>query len=506
MSSQTFVVFCAKAKRNKKDNMLVVTPQANTPMPIGNKSMIIDREERDSTRTKAGNRHMKSSKEPDSTDDAFKDLAVRLAKKEKPQKTNDSILDDDENPLAQFQMPERPSVEPNQDGAKLENIVEMQKKPRSTPTTTKAPTPVGAPITAKDASLSKPAPEVGVVVGEKGKSKKSQKSKLPSPPVVTDKTQSDPRGKDVDRTQIGTVEEKDPVGEKKEKSTMKGNLSMSTKKNKKEISYNDLTLFQLKPFAPAFFSTWNSCVQREFLSDRKETADQFWKYFKDKSHKCDSEARISQEMEIIPLRNRDEMKYAVLPVQKSSKNVFVTLGIGRDISAEEAFVGEMKDINQNVTFYGADPIVKENAELYSKIGQFFPFAVGGKAGFSTASVLKDGEYVDIPVVHVDIYYFLSEVLKEDKIDYLWIDAEYAEYGFLDIFYKNGPLTKKGIVFCQMSLEVHNPNQQQKEQFKGLIETLVEEKQYGFFHSENVGHMRMWMFNFGSHYCVRKFFG
>ncbi|EGT38923.1 hypothetical protein CAEBREN_05201 [Caenorhabditis brenneri] len=467
MSSQTFVVFCAKAKKNKKDNMLVVTPQANTPMPIGNKSMIIDREERDSTRTKAGNRHMKSSKEPDSTDDAFKDLAVRLAKKEKPQKTNDSILDDDENPLAQFQMPERPSVEPNQDGAKLENIVEMQKKPRSTPTTTKAPTPLGAPITAKDASLSKPAPEVGVVVGEKGKSKKSQKSKLPSPPVVTDKTQSDPRGKDVDRTQIGTVEEKEPGGEKKEKSTM--------------ISYNDITLFQLKPFAPAFFSTWNSCVQREFLGE-KETAEQFWKNFKDKSQKCDKEARISEKMEIIPLRNRDEMKYAVLPVQ------------------------EMKDINQNVTFYGADPIVKENAELYSKIGQFFPFAVGGKAGFSTASVLKDGEYVDIPVVHVDVYYFLSEVLKEDKIDYLWIDAEYAEYGFLDIFYKNGPLTKKGIVFCQMSLEVHNPNQQQKEQFKGLIETLVEEKQYGFFHSENVGHMRMWMFNFGSHYCVRKFFG
>lgn len=272
------------------------------------------------------------------------------------------------------------------------------------------------------------------------------------------------------------------------------------------ISYNDNTLFQLKPFAPVFFSTWNSCVQREFLLGKKENAEQFWENFKDKSQKCDREARITQEMKIVPLQNMDEMKYAVLPVQKSSKNVFVTLGIGHDITAEESFLQKMKSINQNVTFYGADPIVKENAELYSKIGKFFPFAVGGKAGFSTASVLLDGEYIDIPVVHVDVYYFLSEVLREDKIDYFWIDAEYAEYGFLDIFSKNGPLSKKGIVFCQMSFEVHNPNQQQKEQFMELIGNLVEEKQYGFFHSENVGHMRMWIFNFGNHYCVRKFFG
>ncbi|PIC55505.1 hypothetical protein B9Z55_000753 [Caenorhabditis nigoni] len=244
MSSHSVVVFCAKPKKDKKENMLAITPQGNTPHPHGpHKSVIVEREDRDSTRTKAGNRNMKSSKEPDSTDDAFKDLAARLAKKEKPDKTNDSLLGDDENPLAQLQMPERPVVEPNQDGAKLENIVEMEKKPKPL---NKAPTPQVNPITAKDVSVAIP------LASSAPKSKKSQKTKSKleaSPPVHTDKTQSDPR-KDVDPTQIGTLEEnpeaavtavkKEKEVVKKEDSSLKNkNPSMSLKKTKK-----DATCFQ----------------------------------------------------------------------------------------------------------------------------------------------------------------------------------------------------------------------------------------------------------------------
>lgn len=271
------------------------------------------------------------------------------------------------------------------------------------------------------------------------------------------------------------------------------------------ISYNDTTLIQVKDFAPKYFTMWNSCAQRQFLSSNSN-AEKFWKSFKDKSRKCDREAKIHQMMKTIALKNQDEMKYAILPIEKSSKNVFVTLGIGQDISAELAFQKEMKKRNQNVTFYGADPIVEGNSDLYSKIGKFFPFAVGAKAGYSTASVLLKGDYVNVPVVHIDVYYFLSQVLEESKIDYLWMDAEYAEYGILDMFYRNGPMDKKGLLFCQMSLEVHNPSKEQKVQFMEFVKRLVDEKQYGFFFSENVGHMRMWLFNFESHYCVRKFLG
>lgn len=272
------------------------------------------------------------------------------------------------------------------------------------------------------------------------------------------------------------------------------------------ISFNNETIFQLKEFSPIFFMTWASCGEQKFLNNNNDSAEKFWDDFKGKSNECDNVAQISQNMRTLPFRNNDETKYGILPVQKSAKNVFVTLGIGQDISAEQAFQKKMKESLQNVTFYGADPIVPGNSELYSKIGKFFPFAVGAKAGFSTASVLWNGNYKDVAVVHVDIYYFLSEILGEKTIDYLWMDAEYAEYGMFDIFYKNSRMDKEGLSFCQMSLEVHNPSKDQKGQFMIFIKNLIKEKQFGFFFSENVSHMRMWLFNFGSQYCVKKFFG
>ncbi|EFO84910.1 hypothetical protein CRE_03669 [Caenorhabditis remanei] len=253
MSSHTFVVFCAKTKKEKKDNLLAVTPQANTPNKIGKKpSVIVEREDRDSTRTKAGNRHLKDSKEPDSTDDAFKDLAARLQKKEKQDKTNDSLLvNDDENPLVQLQMPERPVVDLKQDGIKLDNIVQMEKKPTSKQPNNKAPTPTTGPMTAKDVSISNQIEE-----GEK-KSKKSQKgatvtgkSKLESP-IKTDKTQSDPR---IDPTQIATLEE-DATKKEKEKKKEDGSqkkTSGSAKKLNKDPSVKSKGIVKLDtlPFLP----------------------------------------------------------------------------------------------------------------------------------------------------------------------------------------------------------------------------------------------------------------
>lgn len=271
-----------------------------------------------------------------------------------------------------------------------------------------------------------------------------------------------------------------------------------------KITRNGKTLIQLNSFKPKFFEEWNSCVAQKFL-DITTNAEDFWNSFKGKSRTCDFDTNVHQSLRAIPLKNSDEVKYAILPVRNTLKDVFITLGIGQDISAEVAFQKEMHNIGHNVTFYGADPIVEGNSVLYSKIGKYFPFAVGEKAGFSMASVLSKGEYISMPVVHVDLYYFLKEVLGEKVIDYLWMDSEYSEYGTFDIFYKNGKLEQLGITFCQMSLEVHNPSKEQKEQFMTFIKRLVEEKSFGFFFSDNVGHMRMWLFNFESEYCVRKFF-
>ncbi|CAB3401086.1 unnamed protein product [Caenorhabditis bovis] len=139
---------------------------------------------------------------------------------------------------------------------------------------------------------------------------------------------------------------------------------------------------------------------------------------------------------------------------------------------------KLNSIGYNVVFFGAYPITDINKDLYSTIGQYFAFAVGGHAGTSRASVMINGTYVNKELAHVDISYFINDMLQIKKIDYLWIDAENAEYGFFDIFYKDGRFAKNNIIFCQTSLEVHYPNAKQKSEFMKFIQTIVSEARFG----------------------------
>lgn len=48
----------------------------------------------------------------------------------------------------------------------------------------------------------------------------------------------------------------------------------------------------------------------------------------------------------------------------------------------------MHKLGYPVSFFGADPIAYINSDIYSQIGSFFPFAVGGKSGISNARVME----------------------------------------------------------------------------------------------------------------------
>ncbi|EFO84913.1 hypothetical protein CRE_03670 [Caenorhabditis remanei] len=82
------------------------------------------------------------------------------------------------------------------------------------------------------------------------------------------------------------------------------------------ISFNNETVFQVQDFTPKFYSTWISCGERKFLNTNVN-ANKFWDDFKGNSNECDKEADISKNMKALPFQNRDEMKYAILPVQVS---------------------------------------------------------------------------------------------------------------------------------------------------------------------------------------------
>ncbi|VDK17679.1 unnamed protein product [Anisakis simplex] len=72
----------------------------------------------------------------------------------------------------------------------------------------------------------------------------------------------------------------------------------------------------------------------------------------------------------------------------------VTLGIGKDIAAEEQLA---KVISKNCHFHGADPGEADNKQLYSKIGKYYPFAVAATSGvqkFDMAPMFLPGGAID----------------------------------------------------------------------------------------------------------------
>ncbi|CAP38864.2 Protein CBG22230 [Caenorhabditis briggsae] len=196
---------------------------------------------------------------------------------------------------------------------------------------------------------------------------------------------------------------------------------------------------------------WSICARKQL--DKTHTADEvrkhrilrriFWHQFSSLTTYCDVAENIDL-LGLISLKNSDEVKYALMPKNLPTKNStfnFVTLGIGKDITAEKSFKEEAEFLGYQGKFYGADPIIEDNSQLFSQIGEYFPFAIGGKTEISNASVLKNGTYREETISHVELLKFLKDDLKIAEIDHLWLDAEGAEFGLFDYFYNDGPLER-----------------------------------------------------------------
>ncbi|EFO84853.1 hypothetical protein CRE_03891 [Caenorhabditis remanei] len=249
---------------------------------------------------------------------------------------------------------------------------------------------------------------------------------------------------------------------------------------------------------------WTECARKQL--DKVHTAEEFWLQFVPLISYCDYTEKI-EKLGLVGLKNDDEIKYALMPTRSPTDNStlsFVTLGIGKDITAEKAFRNESTERGYHVKFFGADPITEENEQLYSQIGEYFPFAIGGKTEIGSASVFKNGTYQPEEVSHVELLQFLKNDLKIREIDHLWLDAEGAEFVLFDYFYNDGPLERNGIVFCQMNLEVHIGDINRKIEFMKFAKRLTSEKRFVVLKSVHISHIRMFLFNFGNPSCVNKY--
>ncbi|KAF1754124.1 hypothetical protein GCK72_020682 [Caenorhabditis remanei] len=213
-----------------------------------------------------------------------------------------------------------------------------------------------------------------------------------------------------------------------------------------------------------------------------------------KTKSCDS---VFEDIDIVPMANLHETKWTILPTCKE-ENIMVTLGIGHDTMAEE----KLNVTLPNTKFFGADPIIDPNRQLYTAFGKYFPFAIGRKPGFTKFRVLpnqnqKTRKYEFQDVTTIPFTYFLSDILGLKKIDIAWIDIEGGEFEFLDQIHRGGPLDDKGIAICQFNLEVHSKfNPPGAQIYHDFIFKVLEDKRYVFLKpaATDMGVHRMFFLN------------
>ncbi|CAI5452995.1 unnamed protein product [Caenorhabditis angaria] len=223
--------------------------------------------------------------------------------------------------------------------------------------------------------------------------------------------------------------------------------------------------------------------------------------------KCDTIPEFTN-LSIDEFPNDHEIKWAILPKCKED-NVMVTLGIGLDVKAEVLLSRTLP----NTTFYGADPIIQPNLQMYSHFGgKFFPFAVGKDAGINRFKVLpnqnkKTREYTYQDVTTIDVPYFFNNILKLKRIDFLWIDIEGGELTFLHYLNRGNQFDKLGITVCQFNVELHPdfwPNGYQI--VFDFIPQILRENRYVFLKplETTTGVFRLFFINVENQECVRKY--
>ncbi|CAB3396705.1 unnamed protein product [Caenorhabditis bovis] len=257
--------------------------------------------------------------------------------------------------------------------------------------------------------------------------------------------------------------------------------------------------------ATAVMDAFQACMRPLIEQYRGKPAELMSNWVK-ATKPCDDIPEI-KNLRIDAFNNQHETKWTILPNCKE-ENTMVTLGIGHDTEAEE----RLNRTLPNTKFFGADPMIDPNMQLYSAFGKFFPFAIGRKAGLSRFRVLpnqsqRTRKYTWQDVTTVDLVYFLHNILSLQRIDISYIDIEGGEFEFLDHFHKSGPLDEKGIHVCQFNLEVHTAFNPPGEQiFHDFIFRALEERRWVFVKPMLTGKgvHRMFLINMENQECVRKF--
>ncbi|KAK6030172.1 hypothetical protein OSTOST_03702 [Ostertagia ostertagi] len=148
----------------------------------------------------------------------------------------------------------------------------------------------------------------------------------------------------------------------------------------------------------------------------------------------------ARRIKLTLLENEDEVKRCILS-NDIDPTVTVTLGVGTDIGGSE--------------FFGADPVIRPNANIFSEIGKFFPVAVSNYSGLSHSTIRADnGSYISKTVEHVHFATFVTRMVNRTRIDNLIMDNEGPEYHLIPMITIDNVLSEYNIIICQINVEFH----------------------------------------------------
>ncbi|CAJ0607183.1 unnamed protein product [Cylicocyclus nassatus] len=245
------------------------------------------------------------------------------------------------------------------------------------------------------------------------------------------------------------------------------------------------------------YNDWHQCIN-DILLPVMADPKKLWSIFGESIETCRQQTAMDK-LNLTEHSNKEEIKYHIHNNTDITPSVVVTLGVGRNILAEQ----QLKELlPQGSLFFGADPIYEGNDRLYSTIGTFLPIAVSNETKLGQAYVLKKG-YVYQTMVHIDVITLLVKLTKTPFIDQFLIDNEGPEYDIIPMMGVNDEFDKNGLVACQINVEFHAYNNFH-ERFVFVLKKLLDDRRYAILKASREPHYRVFMLNFEHAKCVEKY--
>ncbi|CAL2045114.1 unnamed protein product [Caenorhabditis brenneri] len=244
--------------------------------------------------------------------------------------------------------------------------------------------------------------------------------------------------------------------------------------------------------ASSLYRIFHSCTYPRWANNRGKT-ERFLRNLPQITSSC-GENEVIKNIELSSFSTEKKVYWA-LPPKCQNENVLVVLGIQNDSES----IKEMRKVFQNLTTFGTNAYGVSNKD----IDYFYNFAIGvNDTGIQTIYDINE-EIIELKELSVQS--FFENVLKQKRIDMLWINSEGGEFAYWSYFSKrSGQFDTLGIKVCQFILEI---NLEDTLHFEKFLINLYQSRTFVFLRAQLSKYdnlIYVYFLNVRDSYCVRKY--